>query len=153
MLMPPIVIVDTSVLLNVLAIPGFSQDRDAVLDRFGELVDAGASILLPLGAVFETGNHIADVPDGRQRRRYATAFADQVRRALKREAPWTLAPLPDTDQLMGWLDTFPNDATEGLGMVDLSIKKEWERACSQHPHRRVLIWALDQHLRSYDRAP
>ena len=95
--MPPIVIVDTSVLLNVLAVPGFSQDRDTVLDRFGELVDAGASILLPLGAVFETGNHIADVPDGRQRRRYAAAFTDQVRQALKREAPWTLAPLPDAD--------------------------------------------------------
>ena len=133
-------IVDTSVLLNV-------------LDRFGELLDAGASILLPLGAVFETGNHIADVPDGRQRRRYAAAFTDQVQRALKREAPWTLAPLPDADQLLGWLDTFPDEAMKRLGMVDLSIRKEWERACGQHPHRRVVIWALDQHLAGYDRIP
>ena len=38
-------------------------------------------------------------------------------------------------------------------MVDLSIKKQWERACSQHPHRRVLIWALDQHLTGCDRKP
>ena len=66
--MPPIIIVDTSVLLNVLDVPGFNQDRNAVLDEFGELVDAGASLLLPMGAVFETGNHIADVRDGRQRR-------------------------------------------------------------------------------------
>ena len=153
MLMPPIVIVDTSVLLNVLAVPGFSQDRDTVLDRFGELVDAGASILLPLGAVFETGNHIADVPDGRQRRRYAVAFANEVRRALKREAPWTLAPLPDADQLMRWLDSFPSEAMRRLGMVDLSIIKEWERACTRHPRRRVSIWALDQHLSGYDRVP
>ena len=109
--------------------------------------------MLPLGAVFETGNHIADVPDGRQRRRYAASFTGQVRRALNREAPWTLAPLPNADQLMGWLDTFPDDAMEGLGMVDLSIKKEWERACRRHPHRRVLIWALDRHLAGYDRIP
>ena len=74
-------------------------------------------------------------------------------RHLKREAPWTLAPLPDADHLMGWLDTFQDDAMEGLGMVDLSIKKEWERACRQHPHRRVLIWALDLQLAGYDRVP
>ena len=151
--MPPIVIVDTSVLLNVLDVPGFNQDRDAVFDRFNALVDQGANLLLPMGAVFETGNHIADVRDGRQRRLCASVFTDQVRRALNGEAPWTLAPLPDADQLAVWLDTFLDDAMRGLGMVDLSIKKEWERACSQHPHRRVFIWALDQHLTGYDRKP
>lgn len=124
-----------------------------MLDRFGELLDAGASILLPLGAVFQTGNHIADVADGRQRRRCAAAFTDQVQRALKRQAPRTLAPLPDADQLPGWLDTFPDEAMKRLGMVDPSIKKEWERACGQHPHRRVVIRALDQHLAGYGRIP
>ena len=151
--MPPVVIVDTSVLLNVLNVPGFSQDHDAVLDRFEELVEDGANLLLPMGTVFETGNHVADIPDGRQRRRYAAVFTNQVRKALKKEAPWTLTPLPDADQLLAWLDTFPEDAMRGLGMVDLSIKKEWERACTQHPHRQVLIWALDQHLTGYDRIP
>ena len=151
--MPPVVIVDTGVLLNILDVPGFNQDRDAVLDRFRQLVDDGANLLLPMGAVFETGNHIADVRDGRQRRFHASVFTDQVRKALNGEAPWTLSPLPDADQLAVWLDTFLDDAMRGLGMVDLSIKKEWERACSQHPHRRVFIWALDQHLTGYDRKP
>ena len=151
--MSPVVIVDTSVLLNVLDVPGFNQDRDAVLDRFGELVDAEANFLLPLGTVMETGNHIADIRDGQRRRRHATVFADQVRKALKGEAPWALAPLPDADELVRWLDTFPDEAMRGLGMVDLSIVKEWDRACKRHPRRRVLIWALDQHLTSYDRKP
>ena len=48
--MPPIIIVDTSVLLNVLDVPGFNQDRDAVLEEFGALFDAGANLLLPMGA-------------------------------------------------------------------------------------------------------
>lgn len=59
--MPPIVIVDTSVLLNVLDVPGFNQHRVDVLERFGEFVEGAANLLLPIGAVFETGNHIAQL--------------------------------------------------------------------------------------------
>ena len=66
LVMPPIVIVDTSVLLNVLDVPGFNRDRGTVLDRFEELVDDGANLLLPMGAVFETGNHVAHLPGGQQ---------------------------------------------------------------------------------------
>lgn len=151
--MPPIIIVDTSVLLNVLDVPGFNQDRRAVLDEFGELLDAGASLLLPMGAVFETGNHIADVRDGRQRRSRAEVFRDRVSEALSGRAPWALLPLPDTEQLMGWLERFPDSAMRRQGMVDLSIVKAWERTCAQHPGRRVRVWALDQHLAAHDRIP
>ncbi len=104
--MPPVVIIDTSVFLNILNVPGFNQDRDAVEDRFRQLVDDGANLLLPMGAVLETGNHIADVRDGRQRRRHAAVFVDQVRRAMNGETPWTPTPLLDPDQmhsLAGWL--------------------------------------------------
>lgn len=61
-------------MLNVLDVPSFNQDRGKVLADFGALVDAGASLLLPLAAIFETGDHIADLRDGRQRRRYAEVF-------------------------------------------------------------------------------
>ena len=54
-----IVIVDTSVFLNVLDVPGFNQDREADLARFRELIEAGANLLLPIAAIFEAGNHIA----------------------------------------------------------------------------------------------
>ena len=137
----------------MLNVPGFNQDHDAVLVRFRELVEAGANLLLPMGTVFETGNHIADIPNGQQRRRYAAVFTDQVRKALKGEAPWKLAPLPDADQLKDLLDRFPDDAMGGLGMVDLSIINEWEVARRRHRHRRVTIWALDQHLAATTASP
>ena len=133
-LMPPIIIVDTSVLLNVLNVPGFNQHRDAVLSRFRELVEARANLLLPMGAVFETGNHIAHLPDGQQRR-------------------WVPFQFPDARQPADWLEGFPEYAMRGIGMVDLSIIKAWERTCAQHPAHRVEIWALDQHLTGYDRIP
>ena len=80
--MPQVVISDTTVLMNVLDIPTFNQNREATLDRFQELIDAGADLLLRLGTVFEAGNHIAQLSDGRRRRRYAELLRDQVREAL-----------------------------------------------------------------------
>ena len=94
--MPPIVIVDTSVLLNVLDVPGLNQRRATVLARFGELVNAAANLLLPMGAVFETGNHIAQLPDGRQRRRYAEMYRDRVQEAAvgRHHGLWSPARTP-----------------------------------------------------------
>lgn len=92
--MSDIVIVDSSVLLNVLDIPGFNQHRDDVLERFGQLVDAEDHLLLPLAAVIETGDHVADLRDGRERRRYAERFRDCIHEALRDEAPWTPIEFP-----------------------------------------------------------
>ncbi|MYD88489.1 MAG: hypothetical protein F4137_17000 [Acidobacteria bacterium] len=151
--MPPIFIVDTTVLLNVLDVPGRNRDRDVVLDRLGELVDDGASLLLPMGAIFETGNHIARLPDGQQRRDCAEVLRDQVRQALDGQAPWAPLQFPDARQLAEWLEGFPDYAMQEISMVDLSIIKAWQRTCVQHPARRVAIWTLDQHLIGYDRIP
>ena len=151
--MSEIVIVDTTVLLNVLNVPSRNQDHHKVLGQLERVVNAGSNLLLPLAAVFETGNHIAQLADGRQRRRYAEVFRVQVQMALNGEAPWALVPLPDSVQLVEWLDGFPDQAMQGVSMGDLSIIKAWEDACARHRSRRVRIWSLDQHLRGYDRSP
>lgn len=150
---PHVVIVDTSVLLNLLDVPGRNQDRDAVLGRFGELSDAGVNLLLPIAAIFEAGNHIAHLSDGRQRRDHAQRFSARVREALNGQAPWTVTPLPSTRELADWLSDFPESAMRKVGMGDLSIVKAWESACAKHPQHRVSIWSLDQDLAGYDRAP
>ena len=148
-----VVVVDTTVLLNVLNVPNRNQDHHEVCDQLDEAVESGANLLLPLAAVFETGNHIARLADGRQRRRFSEIFCDQVRMALNGEAPWALIPLPNAEQLGSWLDGFPDHAMQRVGMGDLSIIKAWENACARHRSQRVRIWSLDQHLRGYDRAP
>lgn len=149
--MPEVIVVDTTVLLNVLDVPGRNQHRDDVLARFGEVTEGGASLLLPMAAVYEAGNHIAKLADGHQRRRFAGIFCDQVRGALNGEAPWVLVPLPNSDQLAKWLEDFPDCAMREVGMSDLSMIKAWEEACSRNPGRRVRIWSLDAGLQGYDR--
>ena len=151
--MSDIVIVDTSVLLNVLDVSAFNQHRAEVFERFRELLDADANFLPPMAAIFETGDHIADLPDGRWRRRYAEIFRDRIREALEGEAPWVPIRFPDSRQLAGWLEEFPDCAMRGPGMSDMSIIKAWEFECSRHPSRRIRFWSLDQHLRGYDREP
>ena len=151
--MSDIIIVDTSVLLNVLDVPAFNQHRTEVFARFEALADADASFLLPMAAIFETGNHIADLPNGGQRRRYAEMFRNRMREALEGEAPWVPIRFPDSQQLKGWLDSFPDYAMRGPDMSDLSIIKAWEAECERHQSRRVRIWTLDRDLQGYDRKP
>lgn len=150
---PHVVIVDTSVLLNLLDVPGRNQGRDAVLGRFEELLDAEVNLLLPIAAIFEAGNHIARLSDGRQRRSHAQRFSNRVREALNGRAPWIVTPLPNLRELVDWLNDFPESAMQGVNMGDLSIVKTWESACAKHPQCRIRIWSLDRHLVGYDRAP
>jgi len=151
--MSDIVIVDTSVLLNVLNVPTFNQHRSEIFVRFEEFLEAGASFLLPMAAIFETGDHIADLRDGRQRRRYAEVFRKRIREALEGDAPWVPIRFPDSRQVAGWLESFPDHAMRGPDMSDLSIIKGWEAECARHQGRRVRIWTLDRDLRGYDRIP
>jgi hypothetical protein len=71
--------------------------------------------------------------------------------AIAGQAPWTPTPFPDQTQLDNWLTAFPDEATRGVGIADLSMIKEFERQCELHRAGRVFVWSLDQHLTGYDR--
>jgi hypothetical protein len=148
-----IVIIDTTVFLNALDVPGFNQHRESVLTELETLIgQLSANLLLPLATIIETGNHIAHLADGRLRRGSALNFARQVKLAIIGSAPWSpTRPITGAD-LNEWLDRFPDMAMQGVGLADLGIVSEWELACELHPLRRVRIWSLDDHLKGYDRA-
>ncbi|OYX02662.1 MAG: hypothetical protein B7Z12_11690 [Caulobacter vibrioides] len=150
--MRTVILVDTCIFLNVLDVPAFNQDRDATLTKLGQLARSDANLLLPFAAIVETGNHIAQLADGNQRRVYALKFVRQVQAAIAGEAPWTPTQSVDTETVGSWLNEFPDHAMRGIGLGDLSIIKEWEAACKRHPNYRVYIWSLDGGLTGYDRA-
>ena len=113
--------------------------------------------LCPWGVVLETDNHVAQLGDGNKRRKHAEAFRDRMAKALAGDPSWGLILLRDgkhEQQLHSWLNGFPASATRGIGLVDLSIIREWKVACKQHPLSRVRIWSLDKnHLAGYERKP
>lgn len=149
--MSSIVVVDSTVMLNILDVPGRNQAREAVLTRLGELIEAGDHLFIPMAAIVEVGNHIAQVAKGAHRRATAERFVVEVRRALSNEAPWKPINFPSNDEVLGWLDAFPDSAMQGIGMGDLSIRKEWEELCRRHSLSHVWVWALDGDLAGLDR--
>lgn len=158
--MSDIVLLDSSVYLNVLDVPGFNQERTSVFERFAQSIENKDHFLLPLAAVWETGNHIAHLSDGATRRRYALDLVDDVTRAFNGDVPYRATHFPEREEFLNWLSAFPEMAMrnkskeklrEGVSLADLSIIKEWERNCDLHPMSRVRVWSLDTDLSGYDR--
>jgi hypothetical protein len=57
--------VDTSILCNMLPVPGRDQQRDEVIEELREKLAEGETLILPVTAVIETGNFVAQLKDGR----------------------------------------------------------------------------------------
>lgn len=149
--MSAIVIVDTSVLLNIIDVPGRNQRKVEVLDRLASLIEENDHLFIPMAAIVEVGNHIAHVANGVQRRNAAARFVREVRSALADEAPWKPVNFPSNQEVLNWLDEFPDSAMRGVGMGDLSIQQEWESCCRKYAMSHVWVWALDGDLAGLDR--
>ena len=106
-----------------------------------------------MAAVLETADHIADLSHGGERRRCALRFRDRILEALRDETPWSLVEFPEASRLAEWLADFPNNATQELGLSDVSILDAWQTACARHPNQRVYVWTLHRKLQAYDRRP
>lgn len=158
--MKRIVLIDTSVLLNLLLVTGRNQDAAQVESEFCQLVDQGAEMLLPFAAVVETGNHIAKVADGNRRRQHGNELLTLVRDSVAGKAPWQPIGLPSLAEFAAWLESFPGHVqrsksvdkpNEGGSLGDLLILKDFERTCSLHPRADVRIWSLDKDLQAQHR--
>ena len=67
--MGEVVFIDTSVLLCILDVPGKNQDRESIVEEFTVLATGdGNTLILPVATIVETGNHIAQLSNGEQRR-------------------------------------------------------------------------------------
>lgn len=151
--MTDIVIIDTSVLLNLLDIEGRNQNRDASISELRQLANHSAEFLIPLATVFETSNHIKRANNGR-RREWAERLRDAVTRTVDGSKFWIgTIQFPDPNEFMEWIHDYPNCAAHRKDLNDLSIIKEWDKICKICPNQRVRIWSLDCHLMGYDNNP
>ncbi|KRV49019.1 hypothetical protein AQ490_22160 [Wenjunlia vitaminophila] len=149
--------VDTSILCNLLGIPGKCQDRDTVvadLKRKREARDR--DLLLPVTAVIETGNHIAQISDGHHRRTCAERFANLLTMVVEGKAPWALNEVEwDAAHLTTLIrggnsgSTLVEHACNRLGCGDLNILIERDRYLARTSGVTATVWTLDELLSAY----
>jgi hypothetical protein len=149
--------VDTSILCNLLGIPGKCQDRDKVIDELRRKREArDCDLLLPVTAVIETGNHIAQLADGHWRRTCAETFAGVLRTVVEGRAPWALNEVEwDAAHLSALIaggttgTSLVDHACNRLGCGDLNILIERDRYLARTSGVAATVWTLDELLAAY----
>lgn len=157
---PPVKFVDTSVLCNILEVPGRDQHRDDVLCALRALLEEGAELIVPTAAVIETGNHISQINDGGVRRKAAERFEKMLRHTIAETAPWKfnnafwdaafIAELCDGG---GTGTSLTAHATAGdIGVGDLTILAEADQYRRRSRLADVTVWTLDAQLDAHNPA-
>ncbi|NJP99524.1 hypothetical protein [Streptomyces zingiberis] len=149
--------VDTSVLCNLLGVPGKCQDREEVAaDLVRKRAARDCTLLLPVTAVIETGNHIAQLPDGAARRTCAERFATVLRTVVEGTAPWALNEVEWNGAHLEALiaggrtgSSLIEHACNRLGCGDLNILIERDRYLARTSGIEARVWTLDALLGSY----
>ncbi|MFK4752363.1 hypothetical protein [Oceanobacter antarcticus] len=160
--MSSVIILDTSVFLNILNVPGRNQQKNQVFQDFAQYIEMACTFILPMATVLETGNHIAQNGDGRTRRQVAQKFCEAVSESFHGNAPYQTSDFPKNKEVMEWLNKFPDLAGqnksetrrgEGTSLGDLSIIEEFNTCKSRFPMTEIFIWSLDADLTAYHYQP
>jgi hypothetical protein len=158
--MTRVYIVDTSYLLEVYAVPGFSagQAVEEVRKRFESATREGSRLFVPTGCLFELCNHVADVRDGKTRSRLARKIADDVDASLsEHHFPWRIAPVDAHRELRLQIRRFAKEyVVQRIGLTDTQVvevaasqKRRYGRGLGYFVH----IWTRDKTLKALEPDP
>ena len=151
-------IIDTSVVCEFLAVPGLSDHPEEVQAELKERAANGERFVVPIAAVIETGNHIAQVKAG-DRWAAAARFAALLERARREEGPFVLHRVSWNEDFLRELcggnatgQTLGELAGHGtLGAGDVAILVERDRILASSAYTEALLWTLDRKLEAYNK--
>lgn len=143
--------IDTSVMMNLLEVPGRCSDSQMIKEEFGQVLDNKEVLILPIATIIETGNHIAHINNGNSRRTIASKFGEFLRKTAEGKAPWQLYGIElDKEGLLYLADNIVENAMQQVGVGDMSIIHAYEQYKSNTPGiGRIMIWSTDRHLQGY----
>ena len=143
--------IDTSVMANMLKIPGKCNAAERLQEEFKQVIEAKEVLILPIATIIETGNHIAHIDSGNIRRTIAQKFGEYLRKTAEGEAPWQLYGVElDKEGLLYLADHIEENAIREIGIGDMSIIHAYEQYKSNTPGiGRIMIWSTDRHLQGY----
>lgn len=153
--MGAVTFIDTSVLCNLVPVPGRDQDAAAVKFSMKTRNDEGEQFILPITSVIETGNFIAQLADGGLRRQTAQKLHDILRFICAGQSPWVLHDVAWNRAFLGemldgggTMTTYVEHAANKVGAGDLCIINERQQFY-ERSGIRAEIWTLDTGLAAY----
>lgn len=75
--------IDTSVMMNLLEVPGRCADSQMIKDEFRQIIDNKEVLILPIATIIETGNHIAHISNENSRRTIVSKFGEFLRKTAE----------------------------------------------------------------------
>jgi hypothetical protein len=152
---PNVLFIDTSVLCNLLQVPGRCDQAEEMQRLYYEHLESGVGFVLPITSIIETGNLIQQCTGDR----YAAAnrFRVALEAAAQSSPPWLI-------HRMNWNEEFitaliAGDSTGStlvhhftnklLGAGDLSILVERDLYAARRAVGSVEIWTIDEKLDAY----
>ena len=153
-----VLIIDTSVLCCLLAVPGKETcgsgkerwDKSRIEGLLAN--EQGSTLVLPLATIIETGNHIAQAPGDRFT--IATEFAKYLAATADGASPWAAfteqAVLWGSDKLRNLAENWPSLAAAQTSIGDATIKDVAEFYAKAN--YEVEIVTGDAGLKSYEPA-
>ena len=149
--------VDTSVLCDLLDVPGKAQQQATVRQELENFITRRVQLVLPVASIVETGNHIAQAAQGGARRTAAERFVRLLRLTIAGNLPWVLHSVAWDSRMLGLIcdgtprtGHFVDLAGNGqLGAGDVSILAECELYRQRTAGVEVGVWTHDNLLAAY----
>jgi hypothetical protein len=153
--MSRVTLIDTSILCELLQVPDKCQQHADVHEEFVKRADAGEQFIIPITAVIETGNHIAQASSGRR------SAAERLERFLDLARSSTVPFVLNTTS---WDDAFLTALCDGdstgqslidllgngqMGAGDITILVERDQFQARSALQKIGIWTLDAVLGAY----
>jgi hypothetical protein len=158
--MGEVVFVDTSVLLNVLNVPGNCKPHEHERDKnkMEELQQANAILILPMTALIETGNAVAKV-SGSDKYNVTERYLKVVRATVEQKAPWTFSGtalngalvekmLSSTGSIPGLVDLMKTSVGTGDAAI-LQEVAQYQSNVHLPSGTPIRIWTHDVGLQAY----
>lgn len=131
------------------------DDASAIAAEFERRAEAGHQFVIPVTAIVETGNRIAQLRSGR--RRFSERLESILIAVRSGELPWIIHGVRWDDEFVGEL--LAGNATGSslvdlvgdgrLGTGDVAVLVEREMYKRKTAHVDVEIWSLDQALAAF----
>lgn len=152
---PSVVLVDTSIIVRLIGIDGDDLAKVAA-EEFDRRRIGGQRLVLPVTALIEAGNRVAQQPSN-VRRRCARQLERLIEAANRADSPWILreANLDQqfVDEMLAGNSTGSDLVTllgDGrLGTGDLAILVERDQLRQKTAHKDVSVWTLDEELSAH----